>query len=386
MTKGVESLLADFDEGGFFKRVLIAFPLARTTSSAQVSQRVAVRDIGTDWMPFGDRSRWVRRLGAPLHLLRTLGLLASAVRRERLDLVRATDPCFSGVIGWAVARLTQRPLCVSIHADFDKRHDLGGPTAGVTILGSRRLARTVERFVLRHAEMVLPIRDSLCGYALGLGARAERIRVIPHGADLREFVEPVPLSADLGLPSDKKIVSFVGRLVRENYIDDLLQLARALGAVRDDFTLVVVGGGTELDRVAAEVGDDEMLHRIVRLLGFQPRSAVAAIRQASAVSLCLMGGFSLIEACAAGSPVVSYDVEWHHELVKNGETGFLVLEHDVKGLVAAVQRLLDDPALGARLGKAARSSAILRHDLEATSAVKRQCYGELLAGSSRTPR
>jgi len=39
-----------------------------------------------------------------------------------------------------------------------------------------------------------------------------------------------------------------------------------------------------------------------------------------------MGGFSLIEAYAAGRPVVSYDVEWHSELVKNNETGFLIPE------------------------------------------------------------
>ena len=65
-----------------------------------------------------------------------------------------------------------------------------------------------------------------------------------------------------------------------------------------------------------------------------------------------MGGFSLIESCAAGSPAIAYDVEWHGELVRDGETGFLLAEGDAAGLVAAVERLLDDEALAARLGAA----------------------------------
>ena len=213
VTKGVVSMLADFDEGGFFEHVLIAFPLARTTCAVQVSERVFVRDIGTDWLPLGSRWRAVRRLGSPLHLLRTLGLLAAAVRRERINLIRATDPSFSGLIGWAVSRLTGRPYCVSIHADFDKRHDLGGASAGVTIFGSRRVARIIEGFVLRRAAMVLPIRDSLREYALRLGVSAERIRVIPHGTDLQAFVNPVSIPADLDIPHGRKVISFVGRLV-----------------------------------------------------------------------------------------------------------------------------------------------------------------------------
>jgi len=120
------------------------------------------------------------------------------------------------------------------------------------------------------------------------------------------------------------------------------------------------------------------------MVGFRSREVVAAVRQASAVSLCLMGGFSLIEACAASSPVVSYDVEWHHELVHEGETGFLVPEHDVDRLKTAVERLLDDPVLGRTLGQAARVLALSRHDVAMTTAIKRQCYLDLLKSRSES--
>ena len=84
--KGVASMLAEFDEGGFFDRVLIAFPFARTTTSVNVSERVAVRDMGTDWLPFGSR-RMARRAGAPLHLARAVADLVRSVRRDQICLL-----------------------------------------------------------------------------------------------------------------------------------------------------------------------------------------------------------------------------------------------------------------------------------------------------------
>jgi glycosyltransferase involved in cell wall biosynthesis len=382
--KGVVSMLTDFDEGGFFERVLIAFPFARTTTMVKLSDRVSVHDIGTDWLPFAQSVRRLRRMAAPLHVLRTLAVLVRYVRREGVNVIRATDPCFSGLIAWGTSRLTGRPFCVSIHADLDQRHRLGGVSAGATIFGSRQLARSVERFVIRRADMVMPIRDSLRPYALLLGARPDRLRVIPHGTNLRDFVNPAALdvAAHFGIAPGTKIVSFAGRVVRENYVDDVLELARRLGAAREDFIILMVGGGLDEPRISGLVQADPVLRKFVRLVGFMPRNVVAALRQASTVSLCLMGGFSLIEACAAASPVVSYDVEWHRELVRDGETGFLIPEHDIDRLTVVVSRLLDDPTFGAALGRAAQALALSRHDLEITTAIKRRCYSEIIAAGS----
>jgi glycosyltransferase involved in cell wall biosynthesis len=374
--KGVAPLLADFDEGGFFDRVRIAFPLARTSCAVAVSDRVLVEDIGTDWLPFGGRFRWIRRVAAPVHFLRVFRTLIGHVRRDRIDVIRATDPCFSGTFAWVTATLTGRPFCVSIHADFDKRYELGGASTGTTILGSRALARAVERFVLRRAAMVMPIRDSLREYAITSGAQPDRIAVIPHGTDLSTFVQPsaIDVAALFELPAGRQIVSFVGRLAQENYLDDILEAARQLSAERSDFALLILGGGPEEERLHATVRADPALRDIVYFAGFRSRDVVAAVRQASAASLCLMGGFSLIEACAAASPVIAYDVEWHGELVRNGETGFLVDEHDVRQLASTIGRLLNDRSHGAVLGKAARALALQRHDLELTRETKRRCY------------
>jgi len=378
--KGVESLLQDFDEGGFFEQVIIVFPLARTSCRAVVSPRVAAWDLGTDWIPFGADSRLIRRVLAPFHIVRVLIAMIRAVQANDLDIVRATDPCFSGILGLLTARLTGRPLCVSIHADFDKRHELSGAAAGASLFGSRKAARAVEGIVLRRADMIMPIRDSLRPYAMRAGAEERRIRVIPHGADLRPFVEPsrIDVHGKFDLPRDHRLISFVGRLVPENYLDDILAVANSLSQTHGAFTVLLVGGGPDEARLRRLANEDAALRRVVRFVGFQPREVVAAVRQRSAVSLCLMGGFSLIEACAAGSAVVAYDVEWHGELIRDGDTGFLVPENDLARLTAMVRRLLDDPALARWLGGRARELALSRHDLAASNAIKQKCYSELL--------
>jgi len=142
---------------------------------------------------------------------------------------------------------------------------------------------------------------------------------------------------------------------------------------------------SNLSRLKQRFSEDAVLKRVVQFVGFQPRAIVAAVRQVSSASLCLMGGFSLIEACAAASPVVAYDVEWHGELVCHGETGFLVAEHDVQTLVTLVGSLLNDAALGPRVGARARAVALERHSLESTTTIKRRCYIDLINRKIEAP-
>lgn len=91
-----------------------------------------------------------------------------------------------------------------------------------------------------------------------------------------------------------------------------------------------------------------------------------------------MGGYSLIEACAAGCPVISYDVEWHSELVKNRETGFLIKEYDIDGATEALNWLLEHPVDSETMGQRAKKLAFEHHDLKNTSAIKIRWYSELL--------
>lgn len=380
VTKGVDNMIIDRDEDGFFKRCVTVHPLTQRTQTIDINETHVIHEIGFDLIPGSHRHKLLRYLQVPLHFFRILRICGRLVREEQVDLIRATDPYWMGFFALLVARKRGLPFCVSIHSDYDKRFELDGKLGAPTILGSRKLAKRLERFVLSRADLVMPIRESLGKRAICDGARSELVRIIPHGIDLRPFSEEA--SYDIyqmfGIDRHKKILSFVGRLSNENYVDDLLEMARQLSLQREDFILVFAGGGNEEDRLRHTVSNEPQLEKTVRMLGFQPREVCIDLRRASEVNLCLMAGFSLIEACASERPVISYDVEWHYELVRNGETGFLIKEHDNKQLVAAVSYLLDHPDEAAEMGKNARDLALAKHDIRITLEIKRDCYRELL--------
>ena len=81
---------------------------------------------------------------------------------------------------------------------------------------------------------------------------------------------------------------------------------------------------------------------------------------------------------AAGCPVVAYNVEWHAEVVKNNQTGFLIKENDIDSAAEALDWLLEHPVERNEMGRKAKALMLKRHDLKKTSATKVRWYSELL--------
>jgi glycosyltransferase involved in cell wall biosynthesis len=325
-------------------------------------------------------SRFLQSLYAPFYLIRVIWNVYKIVKLERIDFIRGTDPYWCGFIALIVSRLAKIPFCISLHADYDQRGRISRYGASTTVLRSAKLGKLLSQFIFRKADMILPIRENLGELAVENGAKAEKIRVIPHGIDLNPFMTgPITDIYDyLGIERHLKIISFVGRLSKENYVDDVLRLSRLLGGLRTDFIVVIAGGGSEENRLRNIVNEDTILRKVIKMIGFQKQEICFDLRKSSAVSLCLMGGFSLIEACAAGRPVVSYDVEWHSELVEDNETGFLVREGDLEGLLKAVECLLDNAEDSNRMGRNAKKLAFERHNIQKNTVIKKRYYQELL--------
>lgn len=379
LAKSVTHLIIERDENGFFERVVTLHPITRKTQVIEINDVHLIVEIGTDLLPGSQNYKLLRYIQLPIHFIRIIVIGYQLIKKERLNLIRANDPYWMGFIGLILAKLTSTPLCVSIHADYNKSFELNGKLGAPTILGSRILAKKLQRIVFYHANMILPIRETLGIQAVIDGANEEKIRVIPHGIDITPFKQDAVHNVIelLGLDSSKNILSFVGRLSKENYIDDMLEFARRLKNIRDDFILVMAGGGNEEQRISEIVQKDPLLNNSVKLLGFQPREICLSLRRVSTINLCLMGGFSLIEACAAARPVIAYNVAWHNELI-NFQTGCLIEEHDIDNLIKSACFLMDHPREAEKMGQNAQNTVFQKHDIKLTSDIKKNCYSELI--------
>jgi glycosyltransferase involved in cell wall biosynthesis len=251
---------------------------------------------------------------APLMLLSMWLAVKRAARSA--DLIHA-----HWLLTAAVARFAGRPWVVTLH---------GSGSAGR--FSDEELARERPRLVrrlLRPAASVICVSETL---AVAVRAAGLDAVVIPNG---------VRVPDEVGAPVEPPEVLYVGRLSPEKNIDTLVE---AVG----DLNLVVAGDGP-------------LRERVPHALGAVPHAEVERLLQRASVLVapCEREGFGLAaaEAMAFGRPVVAAAGGALLDLVADGETGLLVPPRDAPALRAAVERLLRDPELRQRLGRAGRSFA-----------------------------
>jgi glycosyltransferase involved in cell wall biosynthesis len=226
---------------------------------------------------------------------------------------------------------------------------------------STRVFSTVERELARQTDALVAVSPQVRDDLVQLGvAPAKRISVIRLGLDLdRRVAAPADARQtqrlELGLPDDRFVVTWLGRMTEIKRADDLL---RAFALVRGsgiDAALLLVGDGplrAALEALAAELGIAEDC----RFTGY--REDVGPIYAASdAVALTSANEgtpVSVIEAQAAGLPAVATDVGGVRDVVADGRTGFLAPAGDVSAIAERLVDLASRPDLRRELGEAGR--------------------------------
>jgi glycosyltransferase involved in cell wall biosynthesis len=240
-------------------------------------------------------------------------------------------------VALAAARRWAAPLVVTVH--LSPRHTLDGTGPRAAFL--RVVGGAVETAVLRRAAAVLTLTDRL---ARLIGGNVP-VHVVPSGFCAAAFTAE---------PTGGGGVLFVGRLHRQKGLDTLV---RAMPALPPGTRVTLAGDGPEraaLQRLAGGLGVADRL----RVTGFVPHRAVPGLLAGADVVVLPSRyeelGTALVEAMAAGRPVVAAAVGGIPELVRDGVDGLLVPPGDPAALAAAVSRVLGDPALGARLGRSGR--------------------------------
>lgn len=206
------------------------------------------------------------------------------------------------------------------------------------------ISRRLTRPVVRRAGRLLVVSEDLARVAADqYQADPARTRVIPNGCDAAIFR---PGSRDLaraafGLPADAEVVLYVGRLVAEKGLRELMDATRLLAASRPALNVVLVGEGPLHGELAERIAREKLS---VTLAGAQPPVEVA--RWMAAADLVTLPSYSeghpnvLVEALACGRPVVATSVGGIPEVVDAG-TGVMVTARDAQALATGLARVLD---------------------------------------------
>lgn len=193
----------------------------------------------------------------------------------------------------------------------------------------------------------------------------DKIHLVYHGIDLAAFpfAAPAASQSESNGKDDAPVLLSVGRLVLKKGFNDLVSACHLLHSRGVAFKCVIVGDGPWREDLEAQI-ESLGLNGVVSMPGAMPHERLIPIyRQASVFGLAPQvtedgdrDGIPnvLVEAMAAGVPVVSTTVSGIPELVEDGETGLLVPPGDFAALAAAIERVLRDPALRRKFAERAR--------------------------------
>jgi glycosyltransferase involved in cell wall biosynthesis len=265
------------------------------------------------------------------------------------------------VPGGVIAAMARRglPLVVSLHGSdvyVAERHSLIGEAARATF---------------RRTAMVTACSEDLRIRAEHLGADPARSVTIPYGVDSTRFRPDPAARAAMrerwGLTEEAEVVFTAGRFVKKKGFEYLIDAVASLRQRRPALRLVLAGGG-DLDGALRErlLGQDAMDRAIFP--GILSQDDVARGLAAADVAVVPsvrddagnVDGLPnvVMESLSSGTPLVATPAGGIGSVVAEGVTGLLVPERDVAGLSGAIDRLLTDRALAARLGDTARRWAI----------------------------
>ncbi len=312
--------------------------------------------------------------------VRFLLWLVPFLARCRASVVTATNPYLQGLNAALASRLLGLPYAVIITRDYDWDWTVLGKQAFRSVYPTRRLERAIGRWVLRHANLVLADRQYYRQFAVRNGTpptRAVATRVLADSAYASAPRAPA-VRERFGLgPSRGPFLSYVGRLDADKFALDLVECLSLVQRRFPDVVLVCAGTGAlaeEMQRRAVQLGIGQHL----RLLGAVDLADLPALVASTNVFVAPHMGYTLIEAGLTGIPIVTYDYDFHAEIVTDGDTGYLVPFGDVGALAERVCALLADPEHARAVGQRLRSHLLREHSLAAVIPLYRQAYDQVL--------
>jgi glycosyltransferase involved in cell wall biosynthesis len=282
-----------------------------------------------------------------------LGRVLNAELAARVDLVHIHTPFIAHYAAARFARAHGLPLVATYHTFFEDylHHYLPVLPRRIGRLLARHFTRSQCRDVAALISPSAPMRDALLSYGV-----TTPIEVLPTGLPADRYVrgDGARFRRRFGLPAERPLLLYVGRVAYEKNIDFLLRMFVRLRAQRPDAWFVIAGEGPareHLARLARSLGVDEA----VRFIGYLERATELPDCYAAGDAFVFASrtetqGLVLLEAMAQGTPVVSTAELGTRSILTPGCGAFVVAE-DEGGFASAVAAALALPADDPRRGQ-----------------------------------
>ena len=266
--------------------------------------------------------------------------LSRLIKQVTPDVIHAHDPHGVAMAALALSMSTQPakpPLIASRRVDF------------------RMKGNTLSRWKYRQVDCFICASDAIRQLLLSDRVEPARAVTVHEGIDLErvELAPPAKLHEEFWLPHHAPLVGNVAALVPHKGQRHLIEAAMLVLRQVPDARFVIAGEG-ELRESLERMIKENRLEKHVMLAGFRPD--VLSLHKAfdifvmSSVTEGL--GTSLLDAMAAGKPIVATTAGGIPEVVVDGETGFLVPPRDHQSMADALVKLLKDPELRKKMGHA----------------------------------
>ncbi|MEY2665236.1 MAG: hypothetical protein RLZZ480_341 [Candidatus Parcubacteria bacterium] len=274
--------------------------------------------------------------------LKTLWEGQRQLKSESYDLITTQDVLYAGLVGYVLSRLFKKPLFVQVHGDY-----LGNERWFKSNVGRfNRLMNPVGEYVLKRAEQVRVVSGRLrADFITRYQLAPERVISIPIGTDLTVFR---PSGEEARAPQ----IFFAQRLIPEKCPRLFAEVAASVMKELPTVTTTIAGDGFMKEELSSYFNQEGVGERVT-FLGAVPHADLVRLYQTSKVYLHTADwegwGMPMIEAMAAGCPVVTTDTGCAGEAVRHEETGLVTAINDKEALIRETKRLLTDEILWNRL-------------------------------------
>jgi len=287
----------------------------------------------------------------PIKLLLSLFRIASYLSRERIDLVH-THCSIPGFVGRVAAWLAGVPVIIHTVHGFHF-HDRSPRWKRIFYVGIERFTGLVTHALLSQNQHDL---EQAARYKI---VPRDRLRYIGNGIKLDRFPGARPASSARG----PLTITCVARFEPVKNHRMLFESARRLKERGHDFRIWLVGGGdlrSDYEGLCAKLGIGDR----VQFLGYREDIPELLAQTDISVLTSVKEGIprAILESMAMGIPVVATRVNGSREVVREGETGFMVELNDSVALSDVLERLITDPDLRTEIGQRAREVAHREYD------------------------